>query len=236
MTITWADLMAPDLNAAKAFYGGLFRWEFTSTGRYEIATLHGQRMAGIGQIPAGSKVEPGWIPYFGSEDAEASAKAIVDAGGTLDRAPTDVGTGVSVLARDPARARFGVWQPREGVPERASLAWCEVNTPDAEAARAFYTGIFGLEAQAMEGLATAYFILHRGDDEIGGILQMTKAWEGISPAWTLYFEVDDVNEAAFTVAELGGKVEYGPFDSPYGRIAVIRDSQGLFLSLLQRPA
>jgi predicted enzyme related to lactoylglutathione lyase len=53
------------------------------------------------------------------------------------------------------------------------------------------------------------------------------------PHWMNYFAVDDCDKAAEKTTELGGTVHQAPFDSPYGRIAVISDPWGATLSLMQ---
>jgi predicted enzyme related to lactoylglutathione lyase len=48
-----------------------------------------------------------------------------------------------------------------------------------------------------------------------------------------YFAVDDCDKAAEKAAELGGSVAQGPFDSPYGRIAVLADPSGASFSVMR---
>ena len=53
---SWVDTLQPDADAAAAFYGGLFGWEFEGPGempghppgRYLVARLRGRDVAGIG--------------------------------------------------------------------------------------------------------------------------------------------------------------------------------------------
>jgi predicted enzyme related to lactoylglutathione lyase len=66
-----------------------------------------------------------------------------------------------------------------------------------------------------------------------GVLQMTAQWGELPPHWMVYLAVDDVDAAVARVQELGGKAHHGPFDTPYGRMAVVADPQGAVFSVMQ---
>lgn len=50
-----------------------------------------------------------------------------------------------------------------------------------------------------------------------------------------YFAVPDCDQSVATVQRLGGRVTADPFDTPYGRIAVVADNQGAVFGLLSEP-
>src|SRR5919108_2174883 len=114
-TPTWIDLGIPDLDRAMAFYGSLFGWEFevgpAEAGAYATCLLRGHRAAGLmGNADQGA-TSFWWQVYFATDDCDATAKRIVDAGGTLVHAPMDaMGQGRLAVARDPVGAQFGLWQ------------------------------------------------------------------------------------------------------------------------------
>jgi predicted enzyme related to lactoylglutathione lyase len=122
--------------------------------------------------------------------------------------------------------------------KHGEFCWFEVNTPDAEAARKFYGGLFGWKTQQMDMGGFPYHTLHLSDKPIGGIMPMTgPEWQGVPPHWMLYVAVDDVDAAAKKVVELGGKVCVPPTTIPVGRFAVVNDPQGATFSLFQtKPA
>ncbi|MGW5699500.1 VOC family protein, partial [Streptomyces asiaticus] len=53
----------------------------------------------------------------------------------------------------------------------------------------------------------------------------------VRPRWRVYFCVKDVDEVAERAAELGGGVISLPADTPYGRIATLRDPEGGIFSV-----
>jgi predicted enzyme related to lactoylglutathione lyase len=97
---SWIDIEQRDIEAAKAFYGGLFGWTFTdatppdASFRYSVAKLHGLDAAGIGG-PAGAgdgvKRPEAWTTYVAVTDAGAAAARIETAGGHVLVGPSDVG-------------------------------------------------------------------------------------------------------------------------------------------------
>jgi predicted enzyme related to lactoylglutathione lyase len=97
---SWIDIERRDVEAAQAFYGGLFGWTFTdatppgASARYVVAKLHGLDAAGIGEAAAaaGPAVGPSaWNTYVAVTDADAAAARIEAAGGRLLGGPSDVG-------------------------------------------------------------------------------------------------------------------------------------------------
>lgn len=249
-TPAWFDLMTTDAAAARAFYGGLFGWTFDvqgpELGHYAIALRHDRVAAGIGAIaPAEDGTPaypPAWTVYFAVEDADKTVAAAMEGGGNVMVPPMDVGVeGRMAILADSTGAVFGLWQPHahkgaQVIREHGAMTWCEVNTRDADAACAFYGELFGLEARPLEtggdGAGVTYFTLHKGDITAAGVMQMTAAWGELPAHWMAYFGVDDTDAAAQKVVELGGEVLHGPFDTPYGRMAVIKDPQGAVLSIV----
>lgn len=245
-SIGWFDLMTTDAPAARAFYAALFDWEIEvgppEFGGYGLCKRRGRNAAGLGPMPPGDAGRPAWSVYFITDDADATAARITGAGGAIVVPPMDVGDeGRMLVATDPTGAVFGAWQPRahrgaQVVHEPGAMAWAEVNTRDAARAHAFYAAVFELEAHRLDAPGIEYWTLHRGDLTVGGVLQMSSHWPTDVPAhWMPYLECADADQACARVRELGGKVCVAPFDSPYGRIAIIDDPQGATFSLLQPP-
>ena len=241
---TWMDLATPDLDKAKAFYGELFGWEFFDSGaefgHYNMALLQGQGAAGMGPMQPGSQMPSAWTVYFSSDDAAADAARAAELGGQIFMDAMAVGDlGVMAICADPTGAVFGLWQAKQHigasiVDEPGTMAWSEVNTRDAAKAAEFYGKLFNLTPSKMEGME--YFQLMRGDKSHCGVLQMDEQWGDLPPHWTQYFAVTDTDAVAAKAAAAGGTVHVPPFDTPYGRIAVIGDPFGATFSILTPPS
>lgn len=241
-TPTWMDLMTPDLEKARAFYGGLFGWKFLvgpkETGHYTMCQLDGRNVAGMGQRPSDAPFPPMWSLYFQVDDIDAFAARVRQHGGHVGMGPMDVmEEGRMAVCSDPTGAHFGMWQSKkhqgaQWVDEPGAMAWHEVNTRDGARARDFYAAVFGLEPKKVEGME--YWSMHKGPKAVAGVSQMGKAWPAdLPPHWMNYFAVADTDAAVKKAKELGGTVHVGPMDTPYGRMAVVTDPAGAAFTVMK---
>ena len=153
-TPCWVDLATPDLEAAVEFYGPLFGWEMPELpkleqmGGYRRAKKGGKDVAGMMPLMQEGQ-PPAWSTYVSVADADATAAAVKENGGSVISEPMDVmELGRMAIFADPTGAVFGIWQPgtfagAELVNEPGALAWNELNTRDPSAAKAFYGAVFG---------------------------------------------------------------------------------------------
>jgi uncharacterized protein len=159
----WIDTSQPDVDAAAAFYGGLFGWEFEdamppgSDGRYLIGRLRGGDVAAVGGQPEGAPPAAVWNTYIRVDSADDAAAKAIDAGGRVVTPPFDVtDAGRMAVLADPEGAVFCVWQAGRHpgariVNEHGSLNFNTLNVRDPEPAAAFYGAVFGWELQLTEG-------------------------------------------------------------------------------------
>ncbi|MEU6345770.1 VOC family protein [Streptomyces sp. NPDC046977] len=246
----WTDLSSPDIEASRAFYGGLFGWESQpgppEAGGYTFFTLRGEPVAAVGPVMAEGD-GPRWITYMATPDAEATAKAVQAAGGAVSVAPMAVfDQGGFAQFTDPHGAEFAVWQPGRFkgaglLNEPGAFSWIELNTRDVEGSRTFYRDVFGWTGETHPFAGDSSYTeveVEGGGGPFGGILLMNDAWPAEIPQhWMHYFAVEDTDTAAARAAELGGSVSVAPFDLPHvGRIAVLGDPHGAYFSVITRPA
>lgn len=255
----WIDTTQRDPQAAVAFYGELFGWEFEdvmppeSPGRYFIARRPGGDVAAVSGPQQGAPAAV-WNSYVWVTDADESAAAVRAAGGTLLMEPADVmDAGRMAVCADPAGAAFSLWQPKAHrgaavVNEHGSLVFNNLNTPDLEGAQGFYGAVFGWEVLDVGG-APMWALPGYGDfleERTPGMrknmaeMGAPERFEDVvadlatiaeAPAyWSVTFAVDDADAIAARAAELGGRVVAAPFDAPWVRMTVIEDPQGAAFS------
>ncbi|MGH9252593.1 MAG: VOC family protein [Acidimicrobiales bacterium] len=153
---SWIDIEHRDVEAAQAFYRGLFGWTFAdatppgASSRYVVAKLNGLDAAGIGGAAAGRAVgPPAWNTYIAVTDADATAARIETAGGRVFVGPSDVGeVGRSAVCADPSGVPFRLWQARQRLGAQAVNtpgAWnfSDLHAADPVASAAFYSKVFG---------------------------------------------------------------------------------------------
>lgn len=242
----WIDLMTDDPAAARAFYGALLGWTFDvggpETGHYAMGLTGGRQAAGLGGKSAGAPFPNAWTLYLAVDDLDATCARLTEAGGRVTAPPMQVmDAGKMAIAQEPTGAVFGMWQAGEHIgfqirDEPGAFAWAELNTRDLPRAQQFLEAVFGYRVEALAG-ELPYRTLHVGDARAGGLLQMTDRWPAeLPPHWMIYFAVASADAAAERVRSLGGAVHVPPFDTPYGRIAVVTDPQRAAFSVVQLPA
>jgi uncharacterized protein len=113
-----------------------------------------------------------------------------------------------------------------------TFSWVDLTTTDQDAARAFYGGLFGWQADDMPaGEGVVYSMMRVGDAHVAAISPQPQAQReaGVPPTWNSYVTVASADDAAAKAAELGGTVHAPPFDVfDAGRMAVVQDPQGAF--------
>jgi uncharacterized protein len=120
----------------------------------------------------------------------------------------------------------------EGTP-----VWFELNAPDQDAVQAFYEAVAGWHiAVSPMPEHGGYRIAEAGGRPVAGIRRSMPEAPGF-PGWAVYLATRDVDAAAARVAELGGRVRFGPVDIPHvGRFAMVSDPQDVVFALLAATA
>ncbi|WP_167594411.1 VOC family protein [Corallococcus coralloides] len=248
-TVSWVDLMAWDLAKAQDFYGALFGWTFEAgskeNGYYTMAHKAGHPVAALMPRPGDAPFPPIWNTYFAVESVDRSVARLKELGGKVMLEPMDVmDAGRMAFGADNTGAPFGFWQPNQFpgsglMNEPGAAAWFEAKTHDGAKAVAFYKDLFGMTADKMPDDRMQYWVLKKDGGEAAGVMQLDDKTSAEVPAhWMITFAVSNTDEAAATVTAKGGKVLMQPFDSPYGRIAIVADPGGAAFGVitLARPA
>jgi predicted enzyme related to lactoylglutathione lyase len=155
-TPSYVELTTPDQQAAKAFYGPLFGWEFDDVemgeaGTYVTVSVQGDAVAGItGQMPQLAGHPAFWGVYLAVEDVDSTAAAVAPAGGRVEAGPFDVmELGRMASIRDPTGVRVNLWQAGQSigsvrVNEPGCPIWHELTSPDLPTATTFYADVLGV--------------------------------------------------------------------------------------------
>ena len=116
-----------------------------------------------------------------------------------------------------------------------TFSWADLSTTDQVAAKAFYSGLFGWEAEDLPiGDDMSYSMMRLGGRAVAAIgpQQETQRAAGVPPVWNSYVTVRSVDDAADRAATLGATLLAPPFDvMAAGRMAVVQDPQGAIVSL-----
>ncbi len=116
-----------------------------------------------------------------------------------------------------------------------SFCWIELATTDQNAAKSFYSAIFGWQVNDMPmGPDEVYtiFRINGRDAAAGCTLRPEQRSQGVPPHWLIYIAVDDVDAAVPKAQQLGGTILAPAFDvMDAGRMAVVADPTGAVFCL-----
>jgi predicted enzyme related to lactoylglutathione lyase len=241
-TPAWTDLATPDREAAKAFYGALFGWEWSDggaeTGFYTQGHIDGRQVAGIGEGPPDQPPTTAtWTTYLAVDDIEAMTMRVTEAGGTALMPAIEIGDfGRMAMVADPAGAVFGLWHAGHHIGARlvnvpGAMCWNEAHSSDFEAAKTFYAQVFGFTLQDLSGPGFEYVGLQIDGRTVAGLGAIGTEME-VQSSWLTYFAVASADAIVARAADLGGRSQ-GARDSAYGRMAVITGPQGETFAVIE---
>ncbi len=117
-----------------------------------------------------------------------------------------------------------------------SFCFVELGSTDQQQAKHFYEPLFGWSSFDLPMGPDRFYTLFQIDGRIAAAAYtMTPQERAAIPAhWQLYVAVENADQAAARVTELGGKRIEGPFDvGDQGRMAVAQDPTGAYFSVWQ---
>lgn len=242
----WHDLVSTDIDADKAFYAGLFGWEYEQrrgvNGRpYTLAKAGDRFVAGmvIGEARDDGQNIARWLGYLSVPDVDGAVVMNDAAGGETVVAPLEINDFVRVAAViDPQGAVLGLAQSRIGDPDDStaglpsSVVWNELLTDDPAAAATFYAALAGYQAVVLQRRGGEYITLKANGVRRAGIL--ANPIEDATPLWLTYFGVSDIAASVAKVNGLGGRVLLAPTPEVRdGEIALVTGPSGALFALQQ---
>ena len=249
-TFCWPELATSNQAAAKAFYSALFGWTVEehpmgSAGVYTIFKDGNRDVAaasGMQEEQRAQGVAPHWLSYISVANAGDTASKAKSLGGNELMAPFDVmELGRMAILQDPTGATFAVWQAKNHVGIRAAgepgtLVWTELLTSNAETARDFYSKLFDWEVRLRptKWSPLPYTVFMRGDEQAGGMIQITPEMGNTPSQWLPYFGTSDTEATTAKAQQVGGNVIVPPSDVPdVARFAILEDPQGATFGILR---
>ncbi len=110
------------------------------------------------------------------------------------------------------------------------FCWVDLSTTDPEAAKAFYTGLFGWEVddRPIDGGGTYSMLQLEGKNVTAlSAMQPEMQAQGVPAFWSSYVKHDDVDAIAEKITAAGGTVMFPPMDvMQSGRMTMGQDPEG----------
>lgn len=218
--IVWHDLLTNDMEGSRAFYSGLFGWEFEEvpltlgfgrSSRYLLIRHQGRLIGGMFDTrdAADSVNSSQWVSVMSVADLDAAVAAVAPAGGTVLTPPTDLAQrGRIAVVKDVTGALFAMLQtamgdPLDDAPRPGEFMWDELWTDDINAAVSFYQQLAQFESVRQPVASGVYRALAVAGTPRFGMLE--NPIDGLPPTWAPYIKVADMS-VLYSVEMLGGKV------------------------------
>jgi predicted enzyme related to lactoylglutathione lyase len=123
------------------------------------------------------------------------------------------------------------------VNEPGCLVWTEYMAREYDEAKEFFAAIFSYTYRELGDDDFQYSMIEVDGSTVGGLGVLSPEMPaGVTPHFRIYFAVDNCDEAAQQVVQLGGAVLRPPQDMPYGRHADVADPQGAAFSIITPPS
>lgn len=116
------------------------------------------------------------------------------------------------------------------------VLWNELVTTDQKACGDFFAGLLGWDRKEVDmGPMGVYTLFQANGEDVAGMMNPLSDYSKARPPfWAVYVEVDDVDECAAKVKNLGGAVIAAPEDIPdVGRVCMISDPTGAPVCLMK---
>ena len=243
-TFCWVDLGTSDVEAAKAFYGGVFGWDYEDVPMsgdftYTLALREEHVVAGLYDV-SGIGQPAAWVSYVAVEDIHAATDRANELGATVLTGPAAAGQAgrLSVVA-DPTGAVFALWEAadRPGaalVNADGALTMNQLNSSDTEASQRFYEQLFLWQFDQLDtGGGPQFWSVLNENTLNAGMMPLPDEAPGTPSHWLAYFAVDDIAGAQSRVTEAGGEVVVDQTRVPAGLFLVARDPQGAYFALFE---
>ncbi len=116
--------------------------------------------------------------------------------------------------------------------EHGVPSWVDFSSPDLDASRAFYSGLFGWDVPPGPPEAGGYSIAMIDGKPVAGIGPQMNP--DMPPVWMTYVNVDSADDVAAKVKENGGQTFVEPMDvMDVGRMAIFADPAGAVFGIWQ---
>lgn len=119
--------------------------------------------------------------------------------------------------------------------EHGTFMWNHLVTTDPRKSGAFYSKLLGWSKREVDsGPFGTYTLFQQNGKDVAGMMNPTIDYTRSRPScWYAYIAVDDVDDCAARVSQLGGTIIEPPHDIPgVGRACLLADPMGAAVTLM----
>ncbi len=111
--------------------------------------------------------------------------------------------------------------------------WHDLITEDLDAAKRFYSGLFGWSLETSSSVSGREYVLAKnGNTYVAGLVEALPRADGKAVSrWLPYVSVTHVDSAAERAVSAGGRILFAPRRVGFGQVAAIADEEGAIIGL-----
>lgn len=237
----WHDLITPDLEASKAFYGDLLGWTFSDTNFKGLlyTTIYNDGNVIGGMIEIKSAKNATWISALALDNASLSKriKAVVASGAKAVLPPIKLpGRGKQVVFEGPSGEEFSLISDNEFTAQLDASSkngnWIgmELWADNPAQASTFYDNAFAVSTTKSTYDNKPYWTFNAGDKIVAGMLQNPITNQGSQ--WVPYIQQNDISAMLPALKKSGANILMNPNKNiRAGKIGIFQDPQGAIFAL-----
>ncbi len=237
--VIWRDLITPDVEQSKTFYGDVFGWtfeDFTLQGKKYVMISHqGDYIGGMIEMP--SSESSIWIASVSTEDVEKQSLNVTQNGGKVLLKTANIpGRGKQSILEGNQGEKFSFIHSLNGDPTskthfaEGDWLWMEFWADNPSDAYTFYNKAFRTNVEQIVSDNKPYWILQSNGKRVAGIIQ--NPLTNVDSQWVPYIQTQNPSATVKKVEENGGYVILAPQESiRKGSVGVVQDPNGAILCL-----
>ncbi len=237
----WHDLITPDIDASKSFYGNLFGWTFTDTNMKGLryATIYNDGNVIGGMIEVKEAKSATWISALPLDNAKLNAriKSVVASGAKAVLAPIKLpGRGKQVVFQGPLGEEFSLiskndyTEKMDRSSKKGNWIGMELWADNPAQASVFYNNAFAVSTTKTSYDNKPYWTFDFEDQAVAGMLQNPVTNQGSQ--WVPYIQFSDINEMLPSLKQSGADILLSPNkDIRDGKLGIFVDPQGAIFAV-----
>lgn len=233
--IVWYNLVTPNIEESKQFYGSIFDWTF------QDIKLKGQKFVIIKHkgVSIGSMLElPNadasiWLASVSVSNVKDIIIKYTDNGGRILIDPFNVsGTGDQVILEGPLGEKMAyINNPASPVSfmdnEPNQWIWAELWSDNVDTSEAFYKKVWNIETKASKVQDRPYWYFEKDNEKVAGMI--TNPVEGANTQWVPYLNIANIANLNTKLEALEANIMLAPQDTDNGSIIIFQDPYGATL-------
>lgn len=235
-SILWHDLVTPNLEVSKTFYGELFGWTFEDQNfkgfSYTLIKSNTETIGGM--IEISSAKSSVWITSMivSPKEMRVKIKLALDAGCKLATNPLKIaGRGKQVIFESPQGEEFAlITETPASINNDSDWMGIELWSDNPEKSAKLYENTFGVTTAESLYEKKPYWIFKKGKNDVAGMIKNPITNQ--KSQWVPYLKNTNPSQITSNVEKLGGFVIVKPSENiRNGKLGIFQDPNGAILCI-----